>query len=141
MRRDQRQPPQGAKKLRRRGRLLVGIEFATGTAGMIGGLLLVAAPDGSLLQADVAALTGSPFMDWRVPGLLLAGLVGGGFLVTGFWQGRNGRWARELSMLAGAGLVAFELAEVGWIGFQPLEVVFAAVGVVVIALAVTDTAC
>ena len=33
-----------------------------------------------------------------------------------------------------AGLIAFELAEVAWIGFQPLEAVFAAVGAAVDAL-------
>ena len=38
-------------------------------------------------------------------------------------------------MIAGAGLVFFEVAELGWIGFQPLEAVFAAVGVSVVGLA------
>jgi Flp pilus assembly protein TadB len=45
------------------------------------------------------------------------------------------RWhARELSMLAGAGLVMFEAAELGWLGFQPLEAIFAVVGIIVVAL-------
>ncbi len=78
---------------------------------------------------------GTPFSDWRVPGVLLAGLVGGGFLLAGWWQWRGHRYARELSMAAGAGLVCFEAAELGWIGFQPLEAVFAAVGVSIIVLA------
>ena len=102
---------------------------------MIGGVLLAVAPDGSLLSADVAALEGSPFTDWRLPGLLLGGFVGGGFLVAGTWQRRKGWHARELSMLAGLGLIAFEVAEVAWIGFQPLEGVFALVGAAVVALA------
>jgi hypothetical protein len=38
-------------------------------------------------------------------------------------------------MAAGAGLVCFEAAELAWIGFQPLEAVFAAVGVIVVGLA------
>jgi hypothetical protein len=71
--------------------------MATGVAALIGGVLLAAAPDGSLLSADVAALEGSPFTDWRLPGLLLGGLVGGGFLVAGTWQWRNGWHARELN--------------------------------------------
>ena len=83
-------------------------------------------PDGSLLRADSSALAGSPFSDWRVPGVLLAGLVGGGFLLAGWWQWRGRRHARELSMAAGAGLVFFEAAELAWIGFQPLEALFAA---------------
>jgi hypothetical protein len=45
-------------------------------------VLLAAAPDGSLLRADLAVLAGTPFSDWRVPGVRLAGLVGGGFLLA-----------------------------------------------------------
>jgi hypothetical protein len=43
--------------------------------------------------------------------------------------------ARELSLAAGAGLVCFEAAELAWLGFQPLEAIFAVVGVMVIGLA------
>jgi hypothetical protein len=38
-------------------------------------------------------------------------------------------------MTAGMGLVCFEAAELGWLGFQPLEAVFAVVGVAVTELA------
>jgi hypothetical protein len=114
---------------------LVGLELFTGVAGAIGGLLLVAEPDGSLMDAKLSALAGSPFSDWRIPGVLLATLVGGGFLVAGLWQWRDGWHARELSLLAGLGLVAFEAVELVWIGFQPLEAVFGGVGVVVAGLA------
>jgi hypothetical protein len=102
---------------------------------LAGGVLLAAAPDGSLLRADPAVLAGTPFSDWRVPGVLLAGLVGGGFLLAGWWQWRGYPHARELSMAAGVGLVCFEAAELAWIGFQPLEALFAAVGVIIIGLA------
>ena len=116
-------------------RALVTLELMTGATGLAGGVLLAAAPDGSLLRADPAALAGTPFTDWRVPGVLLAGLVGGGFVLTGWWQWRGGWHARELSMAAGAGLVCFEAAELAWLGFQPLEAVFAIVGGTVTVLA------
>ena len=116
-------------------RALVALELVTGVTGLVGGALLAAAPDGSLLRADPAALAGSPFTDWRMPGVLLAGLVGGGFLLAGWWQWRGHRYARELSMAAGAGLVCFEAAELAWLGFQPLEALFAVVGVTVVLLA------
>jgi hypothetical protein len=58
-------------------RALVTLELVTGAAALAGGVLLAAAPDGSLLRADPAVLGGTPFSDWRVPGVLLAGLVGG----------------------------------------------------------------
>jgi hypothetical protein len=114
---------------------LVILELVTGALGLAGGVLLAAAPDGSLLRADPATLAGTPFTDWRLPGVLLAGLVGGGFLLAGWWQWRGRRHARELSIAAGAGLVCFEAAELAWLGFQPLEAVFAVVGVTVTGLA------
>lgn len=99
--------------------MLVALELVTRVTGLVGGVLLAAAQDGSLLRADPATLAGSPFSDWRVPGVLLAGLVGGGFLLAGWWQCRGHRYARELSIAAGAGLVCFEAAELAWLGFQP----------------------
>ena len=125
----------GRRRSRAVRRTLAALEFVTGAAGVVGGVLLAAVPDGSLLRADPGALAGTPFGDWRVPGVLLAVLVGGGFLVAGWWQWRNYRYARELSLLAGAGLIGFEAAELAWIGFQPLEAVFALVGFVIVGIA------
>ena len=79
-------------------RALVSLELVTGATGLAGGLLLAVAPDGSLLRADPATLADSPFSDWRVPGALLAGLVGGGFLLAARWQWSGHRYARELSV-------------------------------------------
>lgn len=114
---------------------LVTLELVTGGAALVCGLLLVARPDGSLLQAETSALAGSPFPDYRVPGLLLAALVGVGFLTMAAWLWSRRRGAWLLSLLGGLGLVVFELAEVLWLGFQPLEAVFMAVGLVVVLLA------
>jgi len=125
----------GATRAGTRTRVLAVLELVTGAMAVAGGVLLAAVPDGSLLRADPQTLTGTPFGDWRVPGLLLATLVGSGFLLAAYWQWRD-RWhARHLSIFAGAGLIAFEAAEVALIGFQPLEAVFAAVGVIVLLLA------
>jgi hypothetical protein len=123
---------------RGRQRWLVGLELFTGAAGVAGGGALAARPDGSLLQAKLTALDGSPFRDWRVPGALLAILVGGGFLLSGTAELRRWRHARALSTLAGLGLVVFEGAELAWIGPQPLEALFAAIGIAVAALAMTS---
>ena len=118
-----------------RQRILVGLELFTGSTAVAGGVLLAAKPDGSLLRADPVVLASSPFEDWRLPGILLATLVGGGFLVAGVWKWRGWWHARELSVVAGAGLVCFEAVEVAWIGFQPLEAVFALIGAAVCFLA------
>ena len=107
---------------------LLAVEAVTALAALGGGALLVAAPDGSLLNADPAVLDGSPFADWRIPGLLLVALVGGGYALTAAATAVQARRARQLTVVAGAGLMAFEACELWWIGPQPLEAVFAAVG-------------
>jgi hypothetical protein len=116
-------------------RILIGIELFTGMAAAVSGLLLVVDPDGSLLQAKTSALRDSPFADWRLPGALLAILVGGGLLVTSACHLVRWRHANALAVLAGIGLAAFEAVELAWLGFQPLEVVFAGVGMVIATLA------
>jgi hypothetical protein len=45
----------------RSGRALATPELGTGAAGLTGGALLMAAPDGSLLHADPAVLADTPF--------------------------------------------------------------------------------
>ena len=112
-------------------RILIGLELFTGIAAAVGGLLLVVDPDGSLLRAKMSALRDSPFSDWRIPGALLAILVGGGLLVTAACHLLRWRHASALSVFAGVGLVTFEAVELAWLSFQPLEVVFAVVGMVV----------
>lgn len=111
------------------------LELFTGATALLGGLLLAVAPDGALLRADPAVLAGSPFTDYRWPGVLLATLVGGGYLITGLWQWRSGAGARALAVAAGVGLVGFEGCELLWLGFQPLEAVFAIVGAAVATVA------
>lgn len=127
---------EGATQPQRTGRFsLAVIQVFTGVTGLAGGVLLIARPDGSLLRATPDVLAGTPFTDWRVPGVLLAVLVGGGFLLTGWWTWRDYRYGRALSVFAGTGLIAFEAAELGWLGFQPLEAIFAVVGLVTVVLA------
>lgn len=95
---------------RRRRLALIAILFFTGVSAVVSGALLVAAPDGSLLQADPSAFADTPFGDWRVPGLFLAILVGGGYLATGVWQWRRLPWARGLAIFAAVGIAVVALA-------------------------------
>jgi hypothetical protein len=95
-------------------------------------------PDGSLLRADPSTLAGSPFRDWRLPGFLLAVLVGGGGLGAAGWTASRAPFDRQLAVAYGAGLVGFEMAEWVWIGPHPLEVVFGAVGLAIAGLAATN---
>ncbi|HSO93106.1 MAG TPA: hypothetical protein VLS53_01375 [Candidatus Dormibacteraeota bacterium] len=115
-------------------RALLGTTVFTGLAAVTGGVLLTIRPDGSLLQAKVAALAGTPFADWRIPGILLATLVGVGGLGAAACLATRVSHARELVCLYAAGLLAFEIVEWSTIGFQPLEAVFGAVAVAILLL-------
>ena len=64
-------------------RLLVPVELLTGGSALLCGGLLAIRPDGSLIGLPTRVLVGSPFVDWRLPGLLLCGLVGAGYLTAG----------------------------------------------------------
>ena len=116
-------------------RVLGAVELAVGGIALVSGVLLAGVPDGALLGADTSALEGSPFADWRLPGVLLASFVGVGFLAVGGLQWRDARHARWLSAAAGVGLVGFEAVEFAWLGFWPLQAVMAAVGVAIVVLA------
>lgn len=112
-------------------RALIGVELFTGVTGAAGGLLLVARPDGSFLMAELSALSGTPFTEWRLPGVFLVTLVGGGALLAACCLVQRAPRAPELSLVYGLGLLAFEVVEWIWIGFQPLQAVFALVALVI----------
>lgn len=115
------------------------LELIIAAAALVGGVALAVQPNGSLLSLDSSRLVGSPFGDWRLPGILLAALVGLGMLAAAVWQTRRGLYHRQLSWLAGVGLIAFELFALAWLGFQPVEAVAMASGAVVAALAAASS--
>jgi len=114
---------------------LLAIEAVTSVSALTGGVLLMVAPDGSLLMADPATLDGTAFTDWLLPGAALTLFVGVGFAVAAANQWRRTSTARVVSLAAGVGLVLFEVVQFSVIGFHPLQAVFGAVGVATAILA------
>lgn len=115
---------------------LVVLELFTSITALVGGLLFVLRPDGSLLGADPALLDGTPFTGWLVPGLLLMVVVGLGFLVAVVWLIRDVPRSTFVSIVAGIGLVVFEAVEFALIGFHPLQPIYGVVGLSIVVLAV-----
>jgi hypothetical protein len=64
------------------GKLCVTLLCVLGFGALAGGIALIARPDGSVMQFDVGLLGGSPFADYLIPGMILAGLFGIGSLAV-----------------------------------------------------------
>jgi hypothetical protein len=111
------------------------LELFVSVSAVIGGALLVARPDGSLLKLDVGLSEGT-FASWLIPGVLLIGL---GFVHAGaaLLMQRKNRYDTTLSAFAGAVLVIWIAAQVVFIGFTGplLQVFMVAIGFMIYTLA------
>ena len=99
--------------MNRAGRSTVGLLVVLGVMALAGGAALVSKPDGSVMQMPVRWLSGSPFPDFFVPGLILGGLFGLGSLAVAVFSLRCWRIAPFLAFAIGCGQmiwIAVELA-------------------------------
>lgn len=110
-------------------------ELVIGVAGLGGGTLLAVRPDGGLLGMGAEVIARTPFHDWRIPGILLASFVGVGFTVAAVAEWRRARLATVVSMVAGLGLVSFEIVELRLMGWYLLQGVMAGAGLLIAVLA------
>jgi hypothetical protein len=117
--------------------LVLEVLLSVGALG--GGLVLMIAPRGEIMPLPLAALAGSPFETYFVPGLILFTIIGLGPLVAAVLT-----WARHpvapfLAVVVGAGLlvwVAVEVAIIGYSNEPPLQAIYAILGVAMLLLAV-----
>jgi hypothetical protein len=93
------------------GKVCIAFLAFLGLGAIGGGGMLVAKPDGSLMQWDLSILAGSPFSDFLIPGLILAGLFGvGSFAVAGMGLARI-RLAPFLAFAIGCGQMIWIVVE------------------------------
>lgn len=89
-----------------------------------------------VVQLSSGLLQGTPFVDFTVPMLLLAIVVGGSSLLAAAMVFIRREWSVFLAAVAGLVMIAWEITEVAMVQqFSWLEVFFVAVGLVVIGLA------
>jgi hypothetical protein len=87
--------------------------------------------DAEGLGVEQSWLEGTPFPDYRVPGLVLLLIVGGGMLATMISALRRSRFAGLAALTISAVLVAWGVAETLTIGYQGIaQLVLLAVFVV-----------
>jgi hypothetical protein len=128
-----------SEPLNRAAKATLVLEVLLSMGALGGGLVLMVAPRGEIMPLPLAALAGSPFDTYFVPGLILFTIIGLGPLVAAVLT-----WARHpvapfLAVVVGAGLliwVAVEVAIIGYSNEPPLQAIYAILGVAMLLLAV-----
>lgn len=140
----------GAADSRRTVWLLIALLVFLGVNAMVAGAAFVLSPDGHLIRMPLSQLSRSPFVDFRIPGLLLFVFIGLFPILAAYGLWKNPRWAwlevlnpfRQFhwswaaSIGAGVTLIVWITAQVQWITFGVLHGICLVWGglVVVIAL-------
>ncbi|MCC6238532.1 MAG: hypothetical protein IT299_13300 [Dehalococcoidia bacterium] len=99
-------------------RLLIALHLVIGVSALGAGQALTRDPSGRTLGFEVAWLRGSPFRDYRVPGLFLMLVISGANLKSAFAQWRRWRVAPLASMATGALLVTWVAIQTAIIGLR-----------------------
>ena len=118
----------------------IAIEVFLGVGAIGGGLALMAGPHGEVLPLPVAALAGSPFVDYFLPGAILFTVLGIGPLVAASLSWRRHPVAPLLAVAAGGALLVWLAVQIAIIGYStdpPLQACYLALGVVLAAVGAT----
>lgn len=110
--------------------------FGLGVTALFGGGRLVLDPSGASLNIPIEWLTGTPFADYLIPGIILFSLLGVGSLVVIVAIVRRLRWTWPAAV--GLGVVL-----IGWIAIQVvllhvvnvLHVLYGGLGLLLVMLA------
>jgi len=90
-------------------------------SGLAGGVGLLGAPDGSLLQFPTDGLEGTPFSDFLIPGLILLLVLGVYPLVVAYGLWRRRAWAWWGAGILGVGLLIWLAVEIALLGAPLME--------------------
>ncbi len=116
-------------------RLLAALCLFAGLTAIGGGLELVWSPDGSLMSLPLSLLEHTAFRDFLIPGLLLAGFVGGINTLAGVLVIRRHPRADEEAIVAGAVLATWIVVQVLLIrGVHWLHGLYLALGLAILGI-------
>jgi hypothetical protein len=92
------------------------VQVLISVGAIVAGIMMIAAPDGHLLQMPLSMLKNSPFRSFLVPGIILLLVNGIGNLLSAIlcFQGR--KYAAYVAEVFGFGLIIWVFVQVSMIG-------------------------
>ena len=117
--------------------LLVLLLLIQGVSGLAGGLALSLDPTGEAIGLPLIWLRGSPFPDYRLPGLFLLAVLGAVPLWVAARVWRRRAWAWPAALMVGLVLLAWLVVEIRVVGLQddpPLQAIYGLVGAGIVIL-------
>jgi hypothetical protein len=115
------------------------LEVLLSLGALAGGLILMVAPSGEIIPLPLAALAGSPFGTYFVPGLILFSVLGFGPLIGARLVALRHPLAPAATLVVGAALliwVGVEVAIIGYSNEPPLQAIYAVLGVTIVLVAI-----
>lgn len=113
-----------------------GLEVILAIGALGGGVALMLGPSGEVMPLQVAALAGSPFDSYFIPGLILFTVLGVAPVAVAVLAWTGSRWAPSATFGVGVALliwIVVEIAMVGYTNSPPLQVIYLALGTVIAA--------
>jgi hypothetical protein len=101
-----------------RRRLLIILHLIIGLSAIGAGQALARKPAGETFGFETRWLAGSPFRDYRIPGLFLAAVIGGSNLLGAAGLLRRTSWSGTVSLLSGINLMAWLAIQTRIIGLR-----------------------
>jgi hypothetical protein len=103
---------------------------------IVSGMLLIISPDGRIIPLPLDLLTDTPFRNYLLPGIILAGIVGGTNLLAVYYNLKKHPRRYGWAITGGAVLVGWILAQITLVRtLNWLQFAYISTGVLVILIA------
>jgi hypothetical protein len=92
------------------------LQIFVGLSAIISGFLMIAFPDGSLMNLPLSLLHGSPFTDFLFPGIILFLVIGLGHAIAFIMNIKKYKYHETANSIMGIGLMIWIFIQVSLIG-------------------------
>ena len=92
------------------------LQIFVGLGAIICGILMIAFPDGSIINLPLSLLRGSPFTDFFIPGIILFSVIGLGHAIAFVMNIKQNKYHETANSIMGIGLMIWIFIQVSLIG-------------------------